>query len=135
MGLTYGIGAALHNVAVEHGGHLLVHASLSRERLEEGLAATRAVVEGFVAEGIRADELARVQTTLAGQHAVGLATTGGLAARLLVNAERGFDVGYLDRFPDLVRALTVEAVAAAVRRHIRPADLHVAAAGTLPEGP
>ena len=61
-----------------------------------------------------------------------MATTSGVAARLLVNAERGFDVGYLDRYPELIHALTPEAVTEAVRRHVRPDDLHEAIAGTMP---
>lgn len=134
MGLTYGIGSSLHNVAVEHGGHWLIHATLSADRLEEGIAATRDVARRFVEEGVRPDELAAVQTTLAGQHVVGLATTGGLAARLLVTAERGFDLSHLDRYPDLVRALTPDGVNAAIRRHLDPERLHVTVAGTLPGG-
>ncbi len=133
-GLTYGIGASLHNLSVEHDGHFFVHASLSAAQLGEGLAAIRGVIEDFVDGGITPAELARVQDTLAGQHVVAMATTSGLAARLLVNAERGFDIGYLDRFPEDVRALTVDDVNAAVSRHIRPADLHVAVAGSVPTG-
>ena len=79
------------------------------------------------------EALDRTRTTLAGLHVVALATTGSLAARLLVNAERGFEVDYLDRYPDLVSALTAGEVTAAVRRHLRPGDLHEAVAGTLPE--
>jgi len=131
MGLTYGIGASVHNVAVEHDGHLLVHASLSADRLEEGLGATRAVIDAFASGGILPGELERVKSTLAGQHVVALATTGGLAARLLVNAERGFDVDYLDRFPDLVHSLTKPEVDAAIQRHIRPGNMHVAVAGSV----
>ncbi|HLA64797.1 MAG TPA: insulinase family protein, partial [Rhodothermales bacterium] len=135
QGLTYGIGSALHNVSVEHDGHALVYASLSQDRLEEGLAATRAVIERFVQVGVNEEELERVRTTLAGTHAVALATTSGLAARLLVNAERGFDIGYLDHYPEMVRALTVDEVNRAVRTHLRPDELHVAVAGTLPAAP
>ena len=134
QGLTYGIGAGLSGVTVHHDGHLRVQVTLSQENLRRGIEATRAEVEAFVAEGVPADVLGPTQTTLAGLHVVGLATTGGLAARLLVNAERGFDVGYLDRYPDLVRALGPDEVTEAVRRHVRPADLHLAVAGSLPEG-
>ncbi len=133
MGLTYGIGAGLHNVAVEHVGHFLLYASLSTDRLEEGLRAARAVVEQFVEEGVGEAELAQVKTTLTGQNAVGMATTSGLATRLLVNAERGFGVSYLDGYADRINGLTVEAVNRAIRLHVRPADLHTAVAGTLPQ--
>ncbi len=132
QGLTYGIGAALGGVAVEHDGGFGVSVTLSQESLERGIVAVREEVERFVAEGVPAEALAGVQTTLAGLHVVAMATTGGLAARLLVNAERGFDVGYLDRYPDLVRAITPAEATAALRRHVRPADLHVTVAGTLP---
>ncbi|MDX1419416.1 MAG: pitrilysin family protein, partial [Rubricoccaceae bacterium] len=132
QGLTYGIGSAVSGVTVEHGGHWRISVGLSRENLERGLDATRAEVRRFVEEGLRPDELAEKQETIAGTHVVGLATTTGLAARLLVNAERGFPVAYLDEYPERVRALTVEAVNAAVRRHLDPERLHLAVAGTLP---
>ncbi len=133
QGLTYGIGATLGGPSVRHDGHVQVQVTLSQENLDRGIAATRAEVEAFVAEGVPETVLAQTLTTLAGTHVVGLATTSGAAARLLVNAERGFDVGYLDRYPDLVRALTADGVTEAVRRHVRPADLHETVAGTLPE--
>ena len=132
QGLTYGIGAGLPGVTVEHGGHWQVSVTLSQANLERGIEATRAELDRFVRDGLAADELAAVQDTLAGQHVVGLATTSGLAARLLVNAERGFPLDYLDRYPALVRALTLDEVNAAIRRHLRPDDLHVTVAGTLP---
>ncbi|HEX8384568.1 MAG TPA: pitrilysin family protein [Rubricoccaceae bacterium] len=132
QGLTYGIGAGIGGVAVEHDAAFGVSVTLSQENLERGIVAVRAEVERFVEEGVSAEALGQTQTTLAGQHVVALATTGGLAARLLVNAERGFTVGYLDDYPGLVRALTLDEVTAALRRHVRPADLHTVVAGTLP---
>ncbi|HEX8299178.1 MAG TPA: pitrilysin family protein [Rubricoccaceae bacterium] len=132
QGLTYGIGASLGGVAVEHDGGFGVSVTLSSDALERGIVAVRAEVERFVAEGVPAEALADVQRTLAGLHVVALATTGGLAARLLVNAERGFDVDYLDAYPDMVRALTLDETTDALRRHVRPDDLHTVAAGTFP---
>jgi len=132
QGLTYGIGARLAGVTVEHDGYFLASVTLSRENLERGLEATLAEVRAFAERGISAGELREQQETLAGSFQVGLATTGGLAASLLHNAERGFPVDYLDRFPDLVRAIRLEEVNAAIARHIRPGDLQTAVAGTLP---
>ena len=133
QGLTYGIGASLGGPSVEHDGHVRVQVTLSQENLARGIAATRAEIEGFVADGVSDDQLRQTQTTLAGLHVVGLATTSGLAARLLVNAERGFPVIYLDEYPDRIQALTSGEVTEAVRRHLRSADLHESVAGTLPE--
>ena len=133
QGLTYGISASLSNVTVEHDGHLAVSVTLSQENLDRGIDATREQLDRFVAEGMGDEELSQTQPTLAGRHVVGLATTGGIAARLLINAERGFDVGYLDRYPDLIHALTPAGVTDVLRRHIRPEGLHTVTAGTLPE--
>ena len=133
QGLTYGVSARLAGVAVEHDMDLRVSISLSQENLERGIEATRAVVRDWVASGIEADELARTQTTLVGQHAVALAATGGLAARLLVNAERGFAVDYLDEYAEEVQALTPEAVNAVLRERIEPEIFAEVAAGSMPE--
>ena len=132
QGLTYGIGASLGAVSTRHDGRFQISVTLSQDALDRGVAATRAEVAAFVEEGVSDAALGQTRTTLAGQHVVSLATTGGAAARLLINAERGFDIGYLDRYPSLVGALTTGEVNAAVRRHVRPADLHEAVAGTLP---
>ena len=132
QGLTYGIGASLGAPSVDYEGHVRVHVTLSQETVERGTEAVRREVAAFVDDGVPEDVLGPVRTTLAGLHVVGLATTPGLAARLLVNAERGFDVETLDRHPDRVRALTPEAVTEALRAHVRPGDLHEAVAGSLP---
>jgi len=103
---------------VHHGMDARVSISLSQENLERGIASTRDVVDAWASGGVMADEVERTQATLIGQHAVARATTGGVAARLLVNAERGFDIGYMDAYPERIGALTPEAVSAAIAEHI-----------------
>ena len=133
QGLTYGIRSSLAGVAVEHGGHWKTAVTLSGDKLERGIEATLEQARRFVEDGITEAELDEKKTTIAGSYKVGLATTGGLATALLANAERGFDVGYLDRFPALIEAVTRDEVNVAVRRHLDPERLHVVVAGTLPE--
>jgi predicted Zn-dependent peptidase len=131
MGLTYGIHAALSGIAVEHDGHWQVSATFSQSDLEKGLAATQAEVLRLVEAGVTAAELAEKQTTLTGLFQVQLATTGGLAATLLTNAERGFDVGYLDQYPDELRSISLAQVNAALQRYLQPEALHCTVAGTM----
>lgn len=131
MGLTYGIGARLAGVAVDHDAYFLTSVTLSQDRLEEGIEATLEQIRGFVADGITQAELEEKQSTIAGSFKVGLATTRGLAGALLANAERGFPVDYLDRFPRLVQDLTVDQVNEAIRQYLDPDRLHIAVAGTL----
>lgn len=129
MGLTYGIWSSLSGITTEHSGHWVVGVTLSGENVDRGIEATRAEMKKFVEGGITAEELAEKQTTIVGSFKVGLATTGGMAASLLYNAERRFPVEYLDQYPDLVRALNLEKVNDSIRRHLNPALLSVAIAG------
>lgn len=132
QGLTYGIGARLAGVSVEHDAYFLTSVTLSGDKLEEGIDATMAQIRRFADEGITQEELEEKQTTLTGSFKVGMATTRGLAGALLSNAEREFPVDYLDRFPALIEALTVQGCNEAVRQHIDASDMHIAIAGTLP---
>ena len=132
MGLTYGINSSLSGISTRYEGHWQVGVTLSQENLARGVEATRAEVQRFVDEGATRDELAAKKTTITGSYTVGLATTKRLARSILTNAERGFDVDYLDRFPQMIEALTIEQVNDAVQRHFDPARFHTAMAGTVP---
>lgn len=133
QGLTYGIGSTLTGVQVEYDGYWRIAVTLSGDALERGIEATLEQARAFVDGGVTQEELDEKQTTLTGTFKVGLATTGGLATSLLINAERGFGVGYLDRYPRLIEDLTCATVNEAIRRHLAAEALHVAVAGTLPD--
>ncbi len=133
MGLTYGIRSGLYGISTEYTGHWQVAVTLSTKDLIRGVDETIKEVRRFVDGGLTDDELSDKKTTVVGSFTVGLATTSGLASTLLKNAERGFDVGYLDRFPQEAEAVTIERANEVVRTHIRPDDFHVAMAGMLPD--
>lgn len=132
LGLTYGIRSGLYGISTEYSGHWQVAVTLSSEKLEMGVGETISEVQRFVDEGVTENELDDKKTTIVGSFKVGLATTGGLASALLKNAERGFDVGYLDRFPDEVHSVSLEKANEVIRTHIKPDRLHTAMAGSLP---
>ena len=132
-GLTYHIGSGLSGVTTRYAGYWQVRVTLSHDSVDDGIAATTAVVRDFVEDGATKEELADKKTTITGSYAVGLATTQRLAQSLLTNAERGFELEYLDRFPEEIRALTIDDVNEAVRTYLRPDDLHEALAGVAPE--
>ncbi len=133
QGLTYHIGSGLSGVTTRYAGYWQVRVTLSHESLDDGIAATTAVVRDFVEEGATEEELSDKKTTITGSYAVGLATTQRLAQSILTNYERGFELEYLDRFPEEIRALTLEDVNEAVRTYLRPDALHEALAGVDPE--
>lgn len=133
MGLTYGIRSGLYGISTEYTGHWQVAVTLSTENLLRGVDETLKQVRRFVDDGMTEDELDEKKTTVAGSFKVGLATTTGLAGTLLKNAERGFDVGYLDRFPQEVESVSLARANEVVQTHINPDRFHIAMAGMLPE--
>ena len=133
QGLTYHIGSRLAGVTARYDGYWQVNVTLSPEVLDEGIDVTRTIIREFVEEGATDEELADKKTTITGSYTVGLATTSRLAQSILTNAERGFDVAYLDRFPREIEALSLNEVNDAVRRHLRPEALHEALAGVEPD--
>lgn len=133
MGLTYHISSGITGLSTEHHGSWRTVVTLSSDGFEEGVAATRAVIADFIAEGATQEELDTIKTTITGSFIVGLATTSKLARTLLSNAERGFPPEYIDEFPSIIESLTLKEVQDATRQHLDADKLHVAAAGTLPE--
>lgn len=128
-GLTYHIGSGLSGVSTRYSGYWQVRITLSKDTVEAGITATKDVLRTFVDEGATEEELSHKKTTITGSYAVGLATTRRLAQSILTNAERGFDLSYLDRFPEEIRDVTLDDVNEAVRTYLRPEELHETLAG------
>jgi zinc protease len=83
----------------------------------------------FVEKGITPEELADSQSNFIGRLPLSLESNSGVTNALL-NIER-YDLGldYYRRYPDLVRAVTVEEVLTAVRKFLDPDRMAVAIAG------
>jgi zinc protease len=129
-GLTYGIGSR-HGFDTFRGGAWYIRATFAPALLERGLASTRRELDSWYKEGVTADELSYRKSAVAGQFAVSLETSEGLAEQLLRCSERGFDVKWLDEFPTKIRALTLEQVNASIKKHLNPESMVIIKAGTL----
>ncbi len=84
----------------------------------------------FTEKGITAEELADSQSNFIGRLPLSLESNAGVVSALL-NIER-YDLGldYYRRYPDLVRAVTVEDVLAVTRKYLHPDKLAIAIAGS-----
>ena len=133
-GLTYNISAAVAQDSIAD-GYWDVTASFAPSLLERGIASTRREVERWWRDGVTETELADRKQGMVGGYYVGLSTTGGLAASILVALQRGYDLGWLDGYPAAVEALTREQVNAAIRAHLDPAKLVLVEAGSVPAAP
>ncbi|RMF82041.1 MAG: insulinase family protein, partial [Nitrospirae bacterium] len=112
-------------------GPWAVALSVAPANLERAVARCREIVSAYVEEGPTEEELAEERTAQAGSYRVGLATNAGVARELAAALAAGFGPEYLDTYPERLLAASREEVAAALRRHIRPGSLSLAAAGSL----
>ena len=68
---------------------------------------------------------------IVGSYFVGLSTTFGLASAILNSVQRGYDLTWLDRYPQAVEALTSTGVNAAIKAHLNPNSTVLVEAGSL----
>ena len=129
-GLTYGIGSRFRAPGLA-AGPWYIAVSVNPENVERAVESALNVLREYVREGIRAEELEDEKSSATGAFKVALSTNAGIAAALW-NAEfyrLGLD--YVERYPELVRAVTVEDVNAAIRKYFRPDHLTVVVAGDI----
>jgi zinc protease len=127
-GLTYGIASRFRAPALA-AGPWYIAVSVNPSNVERAVASSLSVLRDYVENGIREDELADEKSAAIGSFKVSLATNAGLASALW-NAEfyrLGLD--YVDRYPRLVEAVTLDEVNAAIRKYFRPDHLAVVIAG------
>jgi zinc protease len=129
-GLTYGIGAAVTADSVADGAWS-ISASFAPALLDRGVASTRGVLEQWWKDGVTDEELAARKQGLVGGYFVGLSTTAGLAGTILTSIQRGYDLSWLDGYPEAVRALSREQVDQAIRAHLDPAAMVQVEAGSV----
>ncbi|HVG32212.1 MAG TPA: pitrilysin family protein [Pyrinomonadaceae bacterium] len=127
-GLTYGINSIFRAPTLA-AGPWYVGVTVNPQNVEKAINSALTVLRDYVEHGIREDELADEKSSAIGSFKVGLATNAGLS-RALWNAEfYGLGVDYIDRYPQIIQAVTVEEVNAAIRKYFRPEHLTVVVAG------
>jgi zinc protease len=129
-GLTYGINSRFRAPSLA-AGPWYVGVTVNPNNIEKAINSALNVLRDYVQNGVRADELADEKSAAIGSFKVGLATNAGLA-QAMWNAEfyrLGMD--YIDRYPQIIQAVTVEEVNAAIRKYFRPDQLTVVIAGDI----
>ncbi len=129
-GLTYNIGAGMSDDSFA-GGEWAISASFAPSLLNKGLVSTRRVLDTWWQEGVTEAELSARKQGLVGGYFVGLSTTGGLAGAILNSVQRGYDVSWLDGYPEAIKALTRNEVNQAIRAHLNPSTMVLVEAGSV----
>jgi zinc protease len=132
-GLTYGIFSRFRAPTLA-AGPWYVGVSVNPNNVDKAINSALNVLRDYVKNGIRPEELADEKSSAIGSFKVSLATNAGLA-RALWNAEF-FKLGaeHIDRYPQIIQAVTVEEVNAAIRKYFRPDQLTIVIAGDVEAG-
>src|SRR5882757_3592440 len=132
-GLTYNIGAGVSEDTIVDGAWD-ISASFAPALLDKGVAATRRELQKWWSDGVTDSELADRKQGLIGGYFVGLSNTGGLAGAIVTTIQRGYDLTWLDGYPEAVRALSRAQVNTAIKTHLDPSTMVLVEAGTLKTG-
>ena len=132
-GLTYSIGAGMSDDSIAS-GDWAISASFAPALMDKGIASTRRELEKWWSLGITDAELADRKQGLVGGYFVGLSTSGGVAGTILVSLQRGYDLDWLDNYPQAVNALTRAQVNNAIKTRLDPSKMVLVKAGSVPAG-
>jgi len=129
-GLTYNISAGLAEDSIADGSWD-ISASFAPELLNKGIAATRRELDKWWRDGVTETELAEHKQGIVGSYLVSLSTTGGVAGAIVTALQRGYDLNWLDQYPEAVNALTRDQVNTAIKTHLDPKTMVLVEAGSL----
>lgn len=131
-GLTYGINSFMTGDTYTD-GHWQLSATFAPNLLDRGVEATMEQLTLWVNEGISAEELEAKKSTISGMYKVQLATSRGMASRILSFIQQGKKVSYMDDYVSDIESVTLDQVNAAIKKYINPKNMVIVRAGTIPQ--
>jgi zinc protease len=126
-------GLAYYAYSRLHGGlgpsPWIASAGVAPDKVDQAIESIRAEIGRMQTEPVTDEELADCQAYRTGSLPVSLETNSGLAG--IITDMELYDLGldYLQRFPNLIRAITPERIQAAAQKYLSTSQLAVAVAG------
>ncbi len=131
QGLTYGIQSWVGGVDNGNDGYWAIWGTFAPQLVDKGHDAAIEQLQEWLENGVTQAELNAKKSTITGSYKVGLATTRGLAGQILTNADRGRPNSYLDKYPELINALTADQINNTIKKYIDKDKMFFVAAGSL----
>jgi zinc protease len=128
-GLTYGAFSWFSNGRAA--GPFCVAVQVNPDNVAAAISATREVLAEYAAAGATIEELALAQSYLTGNFPVKLSNNAAVAAALTESVYLGKGVDYIQDYPQLINAVTLEEVAEVTSTLMNPDGLVLVVAGTL----
>ena len=116
-GLSYSVYSGFSPLAQP--GPFQIGLQTKKEQTDEALRVTRATLQRFLQEGPSVAELKAAKDNLAGGFALRIDSNAKLLENLSVIGFYGLPLDYLDHWIERVRAVTVEQVRVAFRKHVQ----------------
>ena len=129
-GLTYGVYTMLSGFGGGADGSFQIWATFSPDKYTESVSALKKEIALFFKKLLTQKSLEARKTEMAGAYIVGLSTTRGLANVLHKIGVEGKPLSYIDEYPELIKAITVDDLHKAAAL-IPLSRLSLAAAGTF----
>ncbi len=129
QGLCYSVSAGITGSAGEEPGMFTAYIGTSPEHRQRAIDGFLDEIRRIRAEAPTAQELQDVKSYLTGSFVFGFERNSNLAAFAIRARRFGLGFDYLQRYPEIVRAITAEQVREAAERHLHPDRLVVVSAG------
>ncbi|ADJ65613.1 insulinase family protein [Herbaspirillum seropedicae] len=120
-GLSYSVYSGFSPLAQP--GPFQIGLQTKKEQTAEALRVTRVTLDKFMQEGPTAAELKAAKDNLAGGFALRIDSNAKLLENLSVIGFYGLPLDYLDHWIERIRAVSVQDVRAAFRKHVHPEEL------------
>lgn len=129
LGLCYAVSAGITASAGEEPGTFTAYIGTSPEHRQRAVDGFLDEIRRIRSEPVSAQELQDVKDYLTGSFVFGFERNSNLAAYAIRARRFGLGFDFLQRYPDMVRAITAEQVREAAERHLHPDRLVVISAG------
>jgi zinc protease len=129
-GLTYGIGSTISGDTFTEGS-MTIRATFAPSLLDRGMVSVDQQLKTYLEKGPTEDELSYHKQFLIGNYKISLATTEGIASKILSTIQQELPLSFLDQYPVKVGSVTLEQANAVFRKYIKPEEMTTVIAGTV----
>jgi zinc protease len=128
-GLSYGVGSGLQASSFDERSAFYLYAICNPENMPKVKAAIQEELNRLLQKGVMAEEVEKAKSGYLQSLQVGRSDDGQLSQMLASNLAVGRDMTFYAELEQKIRKLTPQQIHEALRKHIHPEQLFIAAAG------
>lgn len=133
QGLAYSTFSNITSSAGLEPGRFIAYIGTAPENLNRAISGLRGEIERIVEGGVTAEELETAKLYLTGSFVFHFQRNSQIAEFLLEAEIYGLGFDYIEKYPELIRAVSVESVNRVTRKYIDPRNLTTVVVGPVDE--